>query len=134
MELAVQVAASICESLQRQHCRVELALNDQLLVAGESVGSFHRIMDALAQAMLTDAASATSRRSASPASFGITVTTPVGLRQRGQQRSGQHVICVSDGTLLQSTSAVAGAWILLCKSHEVDVELPRRWKGACDVR
>ena len=134
VELAVQVAASVCESLHRQHCRVELALNDQLLVAGESASSFHRIMDALAQAMLTDAVSATSRRSASSASFGITVTTPEGLRRCRQQRFGQHVICVSDETPDQSTSAASGAWISLCKSFEIDVELPRRWKGACDVR
>ncbi len=134
VELAVQVAASVCESLHRQHCRVELALNDQLLVAGESAASFHRIMDALAQAMLTDAVSATNCRSASSTSFGITVTTPEGLRRLGEQRFGQHVICVSDGTPIPSTSAAAGAWISLCKSHEIDVELPRRWKGACDVR
>ncbi len=134
VELSVRVAASVCESLHRQHCRVELALNDQLLVAGESAASFHRIMDALAQAMLTDAVSATNRRSVSSSSFGITVTTPEGLRRRGQQRIGQHVICVSDGTPIPSTSAAAGAWISLCKSHEIDFELPRRWKGACDVR
>lgn len=131
VELAVQVAASVCESLHRQHCRVELALNDQLMVAGESATSFYRIMDALAQAMLTDAVSATSRRGASSGSFGIIVTTPEGLRWLGEQRFGRHVICVSDGTPIPST---AGAWISLCKSHEMDVELPRRWKGACDVR
>lgn len=50
VELTVQVAASVCESLHRQHCRIELVLNDQLLVAGESASSFHRVMDALAQA------------------------------------------------------------------------------------
>ena len=88
----------------------------------------------MAQAMLTDAVSATNRRSASSASFGITVTTPEGLRRLGEQRFGQHVICVSDETPIPSASAASGAWISVCKSHEIDVELPRRWKGACDVR
>lgn len=134
LELAVQVAASVCESLHRQHCRVELALNDQLLVAGESAASFHRIMDAQAQAKLKKSVSATSRRSASSASFGIMVTTPEGLLRRGQQRFGQHVICVSDETPNQSPSSAVGAWISLRKSREIEVELPRRWKGACDVR
>jgi len=134
VELAVQVAASVCESLHRQHCRIELVLNDQLLVAGESAAGFCRLMDVLAQAKLGETTSTFVRRRVASANFGITVTTPTGLRWRGRQLSGQHTICVSDGSTVQQSLPTTGAWISLEESKDVEAVLPRRWKGACDVR
>ena len=134
IELAVQVAASVCESLHRQHCRIELALNDQLLIAGESATGFHRVMDALTQASLAETTSPLNRRRTASANFGVTVTTPMGLRWRGRQLSGQHTICVSDGSTLQQSLPKTGAWISLEEPHDLEAVLPRRWKGACDVR
>ena len=134
MELAVQVAASVCESLHRQHCRIELVLNDQLLVAGESAVGFHRIMDALAQARLGETISAGSLRRVPSVNFGIAVTTPMGLRWQGRQLSGQHTITVSDGSLVQQALPTNGAWISLNELPDIRTVLPRRWKGACNVR
>lgn len=134
VELTVQVAASVCESLHRQHCRIELVLNDQLLVAGKSAGSFCRMMDALALAALADSTSTSNYRRAASTNFGITVTTPMGLQSRGRQFSGQHTICVSDGSTVQQSLPTTGAWISLEESKDVDAVFPRRWKGACDVR
>ncbi len=134
VELAVQVAASVCESLNRQHCRIELVLNDQLFVAGESTAGFHRLMDVLAQAKLGETTSTHNRRRVATANFGITVTTPMGLRWRGRQLSGQHTISVSDGSTMQQSLPTTGAWISLEESQDVEAVLPRRWKGACDVR
>ncbi len=133
VEQAVQVAASVCESLHRQHCRIELVLHDQLLVAGESATGFYRLMDCLAQATLADSTSTLNRRRAA-ADFGIAVTTSAGLRWRGRQLSGQHVICLSDGNMDQQSAPTHDAWISLVGSSDIEEVLPRRWKGACNVR
>jgi uncharacterized protein (DUF58 family) len=160
VELAVQVAASVCESLHRQHSRVELMLGDDLYVAGEGAAGFHRLLDALAQAGLSHPAGMLNRANAS-SGFGIFITTPVGYRLRGQGAPRQHVITVSDGSAMQqavspsamsgiSQSAVrsvggtdakegvpgkaVGVWIELKQPEEVETLLPRRWKGACNAR
>jgi uncharacterized protein (DUF58 family) len=132
LELAVQVAASVCESLHRQHCRLELSLNNQLFVSGESAQSFQRLMDSLSQAEVTHQKTHFSRRQDSQ-SFNIVITTPQGVSENAFSRSGQHVISVSDSNTFASTSS-QGSWISLGKSSDADVELQRQWKGACNVR
>ena len=132
LELAVQVAASVCESLYRQHCRLELSLNNQLFVSGESAHSFQRLMDSLSQAEVTHQKTHFSRRQNSQ-SFNIVITTPLGVSENAFSRSGQHVISVSDSNTFASTSS-QGSWISLGKSSDADVELQRQWKGACNVR
>jgi uncharacterized protein (DUF58 family) len=132
LELAVQVAASVCESLHRQHCRLELSLNNQLFVSGESAQSFQRLMDSLSQAEVTHQKTHFSRRQDSQ-SFNIVITTPQGVSENAFSRSGQHVISVSDSNAFASTSS-QGSWISLGKSSDADVELQRQWKGACNVR
>ncbi len=132
LELAVQVAASVCESLYRQHCRLELSLNNQLFVSGESAHSFQRLMDSLSQAEVTHQKTHFSRRQNSQ-SFNIVITTPLGVSENAFSRSGQHVISVSDSNTFASTSS-HGSWISLGKSSDADVELQRQWKGAWYVR
>lgn len=132
LELSVQVAASVCESLHRQHCRVELSLNDQLFVSGESVHSFQRLMDSLSQATLTDQRAHFSRRQ-QPASFHIVITTAQGVSANGFSRSGLHLISVSGKGASTATSPHV-SWISLFESSDAGAELQRQWKGACNVR
>jgi uncharacterized protein (DUF58 family) len=132
LELAVQVAASVCESLHRQHCRLELSLHNQLFVSGESAQSFQRLMDSLSQAELTHQKKQFSRRQDSQ-SFNILITTQQGISTNGCSRSGQHVISVSNDRTSTATSS-HGSWISLGKSSDAGVELQRQWKGACNVR
>lgn len=160
LELAVQVAASVCESLHRQYCRVELSIHDQLLVAGESAASFQRLMDVLSQTTLVEHQRTAGRRSlagrrSQSQSFDIVITTPHGISGRGAKRQGQHVISVAntctthDTSTTQGTSTThrlvsehamtsvklcSGAWISLSQSADAGLELQRQWKGACDVR
>ncbi len=134
VELVVQVAASVCESLHRQHCRVELLLNQKLYVAGDSAAGFQRLMDALAQATLNESTSSLSRQRSAGSAFGVVVTTPMGLRWRGRQLADQHVIAVSDESTLHQSVPVTGAWLSLRGAADVQTLLPRRWKGACDAR
>ena len=53
LERCVQTVASLCESLHRQHCRVELEINGQLITAGEAAAGYQQVMDALAVADLS---------------------------------------------------------------------------------
>ena len=80
VEHCIRVAASLCESLHRQHCRVELQLGEQLLVAGQSAAGLQRVMDALAVAGLADLQLNSANRKSRPARSGnhfqVTITTP----------------------------------------------------------
>jgi uncharacterized protein (DUF58 family) len=145
-ELLISTAASICESLHRQHCTVTLAIGEQRIVSGESAVSFSRLMDGLAQATLRNE-EPRSRRKIDAAGFGIAVTTTAGLAQSSAKCSGWHVVTVDpdvDGgeELLSSRSATAGnstsrgsrIWIGIQGLAGLRSGLPQRWKGACNVR
>jgi hypothetical protein len=134
VELVIQVTASVCESLHRQHCRVELLLNQKLYVAGDSAVGFQKLMDALSQATLSETTSSLSRQRSASTAFGVVVTTPLGLRWRGRQLVDQHVISVSDESALHQSVQVTGAWLSLRGAADVQTLLPRQWKGACDAR
>jgi uncharacterized protein (DUF58 family) len=131
VELVVQVAASVCESLHRQHCRVELWMGDQMLVAGESVAGFQRLMDTLSQAALETAGGRLPARSGG---FGIFITTPAGLRSQARQMAHQHVIMVSDDSPLQQSIPPQKAWIAVTSQRDIATGLSVCWKGACNVR
>ena len=47
VEQCIRVAASVCESLHNQHCRVELQIGNDLYVSDQNTTGLHRIMDAL---------------------------------------------------------------------------------------
>ncbi len=132
-ELCVRVAASVCESLHRQHSRVELVTGDQLLAAGEAATGFDRLMDALAQVTLAERPGLRRHRGWSEADgFRIAVTTPAGLSGPSCRWNGQHVITVA----VEAERETSGGrlWIRLEGSDAVDRMLPRLWKGACSVR
>ena len=133
VELSVRVAASICESLHRQHCRLELQLGRHLLTAGEAVASFHRVMDTLAVAALQETTTSLHATGAMTA-FGIAVTTPIGVRWRGRQLLNQHVITVADESAFQQSPESGSVWISLHGRSAVDTTLPQLWKGACNAR
>ncbi len=80
VEQCIRVAASICDSLHRQHCRVELQLFDDLLVAGQNAAGLQRVMDALAVADVRDANESGPTVIKRGRAFQITITTPHGLR------------------------------------------------------
>lgn len=103
VEQCVRVAASLCESLHGQHCRIELQTADEVFVVGNGSSGLHRAMDALATANVS-AVSDKSRpagrsRQKSGGGFNILVTTGDGFC------SGvEHQIVVSE-------KPCTGAWI-----------------------
>ncbi|MEQ9406536.1 MAG: DUF58 domain-containing protein [Fuerstiella sp.] len=100
-EHCVRIAASLCESLYRQHCRIELQFGEQQLIAGQSVAGLQRLMDALAVAGPADLQSAGAIRRIKPAHrgsrFQVTITTPENL-QPGTPR--QIVVVDTDPVLI----------------------------------
>lgn len=115
VELAVKTAASICESLHRQHARVELVLGNQRLVAGDSAKGFQQVMDALAVAEadpdeFSDAVQAYG--------FEILITTEAG-------RKPTHARQIIVG---QSTSS---AWLTVEDDETLNSEAAQLWRRAC---
>jgi len=120
VEACVQVAASICESLHRQHCRVELAVHQDVYVAGEAAAGFQRLMDALAvvQAEPIDAPP-TSRRTG----FEVRVTTPDGFLPG---ESHQIVVCAAD-----EAEVSTAAWIRLSADPHWAQNFSALWRRKC---
>lgn len=119
VEHCIRVAASLCESLHRQHCRVELQLGEQLLVAGQSAAGLQRVMDSLAVAGLADLQSNSANRNRRPARSGshfeVTITTPDGAKA-----GTAHQVVILDANQLSTTipkspgddkSVASSAWI-----------------------
>jgi uncharacterized protein (DUF58 family) len=128
LEACVRVTASICESLHRQHARVELALGQQVFVAGESAASFNRMMDAIAQYQPSGSASQVSGRKSGDGGFRVFVTTPAGLSRRASLWSGHHVVCVG------SESVSRRNWMAVDESESGIRQLAAKWKDACNAR
>jgi uncharacterized protein (DUF58 family) len=133
-ELAVSVAASVCESLHDQNCRVELQLSDQLCSAGRGSADFHRVMDLLAAAQLTtepEPASSPTVRSRRQAGFFVRVS---GVGRRTTQSSpGVHDIVV-DTSPARERPVPSYGWLVVHGWDEFRHQLPRCWKGACNAR
>ena len=114
VELAVQTAASICESLHRQHSRVELSVGDQVLIAGDAAAGFHRVMDTLAVvAVYESSASEPSRRHG----FEIHVTTDGGFKTGHRH---QVIVGATD----------KAAWLSV-NNRAALKELAANWRRAC---
>lgn len=84
VEQCVRVAASMCESLHGQHCRIELQIADEMFVVGTGNSGLHRAMDALAIAGIREGEgeqqSGGYRHKSSGGGFDIMVTTADGFR------------------------------------------------------
>ena len=115
VELAVKTAASVCESLHRQHARVELVLGDEQLVAGDSATGFHRVMDSLAVAEVDSGEFAYSSQGFG---FEILITT-----EAGRQTTHAHQIIVG--------SSATTAWLNMTNDEELIEDLSKLWRSAC---
>lgn len=115
VELAVRTAASICESLHRQHSLVELALGGELLVAGDGGAGYQRLMDSLAVA---DVTSEELPHSSRQQGFEILVSTNAG-------RESGHARLIIVGT------STAGGWLNVVDDEALASDLPKLWRRAC---
>ena len=117
LERCVQTVASLCESLHRQHCQIELEIGGQLIMAGEAAAGYQRLMDTLAVAELSLERSHNRFRRGGSA---IRVTTT-----RGQQSDHSHQIIVD------ALPTGSGGWIDLDESSDVLNQLSGLWRRVC---
>lgn len=122
VEQCVRVAASLCQSLHNQHCKVELQTNTDLFVLGESHSGLNRAMDALAVADVREPNSEvrqTGRQnSGSHRGFEIVVTTAAGFRP-----GINHQIVISN-------EHCPGAWISMTEQAAL-TELVTSYQKVC---
>ena len=123
IEHCVSIAASICESLHRQQCRVELVHGNQFHVAGDSTLSLQCVLDALAVAGVTDSSPARTRTSRS--GFQIVITTAHGFRP-----ADEHAIVVVSSDNLAKRANSHAAWIVLDDTATL-AGLHSSWRKAC---
>ncbi len=136
-EQCIRVAASLCDSLHRQHCRVELQVGDRLFAVGDSQAGLQRAMDALATLNVDNSAlaengctskyqTATTRASGGGrgSEFAITVTTPQNARPDRRRQ-----IVVTDETFGDAVT-IGNAWIQLHATQPLS-ELATVWRKAC---
>lgn len=120
VEACVQVAASICDSLHRQHCRVELSVHRDVYVAGEAVAGFQRLMDALAVVQAESAnGTAASRRNG----FEIRITTPAGFLPGVPHQIVVHAAGDSGGS--------TAAWMQLDADRNLAQNFADQWRKKC---
>lgn len=137
-ELVIRVAASVCESLHRQHGRVELLLGSKRFEAGESGLAFRQLMDALSTSEPDPSMTRASEpRAAMGGGAVIRISTPAGIAGGVSTSSsfGLHArgICVSNGDQ-SGVAAATGDWKRIHGTEQLDTHLPRLWKELCHVR
>ena len=120
VDMCVTVAASLCESLHRQHARVELAVGNRFFVAGETTASFNRAMDALATAG-TESTRAPFGETQSQG-YEICVTTMAGV-----------VPGVPHQIVVGWHDEAENAWIGLDSRDSLLNRFPDLWRRSCHV-
>lgn len=143
LEQTLRVAASICESLHRQHAHVECLIGSERLSIGSSSRDLRRCLDALAEVPAGGVAATTTGLSLQIASRGlpqVTVTTAAALRQdarHGQAAFGQRIIVIDEaeqhrGSVPASAAgSVVRPWIELPADQPIADFFPVLWRRAC---
>ena len=138
-ELVIRTAASVCESLHRQHGRVELCLGAKRWEAGESHAAFRQLMDALSTAEPEAGDTAVSGRRAVGRGGGalICISTPAGIARSGSSgfapRLHERGLCVT-AVDEPGSEIPRGNWKCIQGAAQLETRLPRLWKELCHVR
>lgn len=117
IELAVATAASVCESMHRQHARIELVLGKEMIIAAEGHLGLQRVMDRLAVAdVMPGKFSANSR----PHCFEILITT-----KSATPSEHPHLILVG--------KQGGSCWLHVQDDHALRHEVTQFWGKVCHV-
>jgi uncharacterized protein (DUF58 family) len=140
-ELAIRVAASVCESVYQQHGRVELELCGRRYETGESIQGFRQLMDALSTASpgTGDVGFGVAERRGMRGGVLFTISTPEGIRRGFAEAAGRGLvaerrICVSSGSENADSDLIPAGWRVIRDGRELGSQLPRLWKEFCNVR
>ncbi|MEW4489936.1 DUF58 domain-containing protein [Thalassoglobus sp. JC818] len=145
LEQALSIAASIIESMHRNHAFIELQIHEQLIPIGSSFGDLRRGLDALARVPADGIHCHHSCHFDQPTRClpTIAVTTDLALRHHRTHphvsRGERYIVVQTNGDAQDSSPSKQAdcdchSWLDV-KSDEVlrDV-LPARWRKACHVQ
>ena len=131
-ERTVRVAASICESLYRQHAYVECLIDDTLHVCGGSETEFRRLMDAFARLRVDDVDSGRSSGCSSARRISglleIVVTTD-GRLEASQHAAAQRMVLVQSAD--DNGASHVCPWLKVAGDADWSRQLPQLWRRAC---
>ena len=129
-ERTICVAASICESLYRQHAYVECLIDQTLYVCGASETEFRKLMDAFARIRQGEVIAEPTCSSAHRSSglLEIVVTTEGCLTELPRTASQRMVVVQSNGD--NGRSHVC-PWLTVSVEADWSRQLPQLWRKAC---
>ena len=133
----IRVAASVCESMHRQHAWVECIIGDKRFRLGSSQGDLRRTMDAFASVPV-DGITADTRCSPCDARglFEVHVTTGQALRRgpaRVPAKGSGGLVVVSPSGEANSSDFSCQPWLEVSSIDGLDPRLPQLWRRACNV-
>jgi uncharacterized protein (DUF58 family) len=143
LEQVIRVAASVCESLHRQHADVECRIGHELFRIGGSASGLRRLMDFLARVPrggMLHAVGVPAATSRIRSRLAIVVTTDL----VAAAHHGDHRVCPPQRLIVVRTERQAAAesadlsagchpWIEVGSVCDLATELPQRWRRACCV-
>ena len=131
-ERSIRVAASICESLYRQHAYVECLVSETLYVCNGSEAEFRRLMDAFAQIRI-DAdrrnESGEPRRDRRAHGLFEIVITPEACRPDVQLATGRRIVVVEH--IGRAEPSNTRSWLTVAGDADWSRQLSRLWRKAC---
>lgn len=143
LETAIRVAASICESVHRQHGRVECIIGEDCHVCD---GDTRKLMDAFARIPVRGLAATGVACPSARAGEPIVITTDrasdSSLYHAGHRRA---VILTHDESARSSSTTIArepvtragcpgrAPWMQIERHFDLAAQLPRLWRKACHV-
>ena len=111
VEQCIRVTASLCDSLHRQHCRIELLTKYELFVIESNAAGLQKAMDALAVINVgserPNASESRLQAANGRGDFAITVTTESAFRS---DQLHQIVVTRNSGNI-EIDKSILGAWI-----------------------
>jgi uncharacterized protein (DUF58 family) len=143
LEQVIRVAASVCESLHRQHADVECRIGPDVFRIGRSAAGLQRLMDFLARvpyAGLPRVAGLLGATGRMRSRLAILVTTDLAAAMRHRD----HLVCPSQRLIVVRSErppaansaepiAVCQSWIEVDSAVDLASEFPERWRRACRV-
>ena len=127
---SIRIAASICESLYRQHAYVECLIDETLYVCHGSETEFRRLMDAFARLRVGEDIGAAGRASIrhTHSLFEIVVTTDSSRVDAERSALRRKVVVQRVGA---AEHARCSSWLTVPADADWPRQLARMWRKAC---
>lgn len=132
LELVLRLAASICESLHRQHAAIECWLGDRQFTLDSGSHSLRMLLDALAAVPVAGVSHGLPLRPVREDVWTVAVTTERGC-QTPVLHSVRRIVVVSAGSPPACVECGRNCWLSIAPTEHWREEFPHRWRRACHV-